>query len=70
MTVTTTYRVECNNGSRYFDDEIKAIQYYNKQERKGYKVEIWICTKRVSPNLFAMEQVLVMSTSFKVVIKL
>ena len=66
MKITTTYRVECNYGSKYFDNERKAIRYYCKQEAKGLDVEFWICTQRMSKNLFSKEQVMALSTSFEV----
>lgn len=36
------YRVECNNGSKYFDNSHKAIAYYNlKREQPMASVQLW-----------------------------
>lgn len=36
------YRVECNYGSRYFDNADKAIAYYRRKCRQHLDAEIWI----------------------------
>lgn len=41
------YRVECNNGSKYFDNSFAAIAFYNlKREQPMASVQLW---KFVSP---------------------
>lgn len=35
------FRVECNFGSRYFDDFEKAKNYFNKCKNKHLDVEFW-----------------------------
>lgn len=36
------YRVECNNGSKYFDNSLKAIAFYNlKRENPMSCVQLW-----------------------------
>lgn len=43
----TLYRVECNNGSKYFDNSHEAIAFYNlKREQPMASVQLW---KFVSP---------------------
>lgn len=36
------FRVECNYGSKYFDEAVDAVAYYNKCKAKHRDVEIWI----------------------------
>lgn len=36
------YRVECNYGSRYFDNASKAIEYFNRKKARNLDVEIWL----------------------------
>ena len=41
------YRVECNNGSKYFDNSFEAIAFYNlKREQPMASVQLW---KFISP---------------------
>jgi hypothetical protein len=36
------FRVECNSGSKYFDDSISAFKYYDlKREQPMTTVEVW-----------------------------
>jgi len=43
----TLYRVECNNGSKYFDNSFEAIAFYNlKREQPMASVQLW---KFISP---------------------
>jgi hypothetical protein len=43
----TLYRVECNNGSKYFDNSLEAIAYCNlKREQPMASVQLW---KLLSP---------------------
>jgi hypothetical protein len=36
------YRVECNNGSKYFDNSLEAIAFYNlKREQPMSVVQLW-----------------------------
>lgn len=36
------YRVECNNGSKYFDNSFAAIAFYNlKREQPMASVQLW-----------------------------
>lgn len=36
------YRVECNNGSKYFDNSLAAIAFYNlKREQPMASVQLW-----------------------------
>jgi hypothetical protein len=36
------YRVECNNGSKYFDNSLEAIAFYNlKREQPMTNVQLW-----------------------------
>ncbi len=38
----TLYRVECNNGSKYFDNSFEAIAFYNlKREQPMASVQLW-----------------------------
>lgn len=42
------YRVECNNGSKYFDNSLEAIAFYNlKREQPMSSVQLW---KFVTPS--------------------
>jgi hypothetical protein len=42
------FRVECNSGSKYFDNSIQAFKYYDlKREQPMTTVEVW---QFVSPN--------------------
>jgi hypothetical protein len=42
------YRVECNNGSKYFESSLEAIAYCNlKREQPMASVQLW---KFLSPN--------------------
>lgn len=43
------YRVECNNGSKYFDNSLEAIAFYNlKREQPMASVQLW---KYISPTM-------------------
>ena len=47
MKMKAIYRVECNNGSKYFNDSFKAIAFYNlKREQPMNSVQLW---KFISP---------------------
>jgi hypothetical protein len=36
------FRVECNSGSKYFDNSIQAFKYYDlKREQPMTTVEVW-----------------------------
>lgn len=36
------FRVECNNGSKYFDNSFEAIAFYNlKREQPMASVQLW-----------------------------
>lgn len=36
------YRVECNNGSKYFDNSLAAIAFYNlKRDQPMSSVQLW-----------------------------
>jgi hypothetical protein len=36
------YRVECNNGSKYFDNSLEAIAFFNlKREQPMSNVQLW-----------------------------
>ena len=38
----TLFRVECNNGSKYFDNSYEAIAFYNlKREQPMASVQLW-----------------------------
>ena len=38
----TLYRVECNNGSKYFVSSLEAIAYFNlKREQPMASVQLW-----------------------------
>ena len=42
------FRVECNNGSKYFDNCFEAMAFYNlKREQVMTNVQLW---KFVTPN--------------------
>lgn len=36
------YRVECNHGSKYFEDESKAWAYFYRCKNKHLDAEIWL----------------------------
>lgn len=38
------YRVECNFGSKYFDNAAEAFVYFEKCKKKNRNVGIWIMT--------------------------
>ena len=40
------YRVECNFGSRYFEDAARAFAFFHKCRRLNYKTEIWLVACR------------------------
>lgn len=43
------YRVECNNGSKYFDNSNEAITFYNlKREQPMANVQLW---KFITPTM-------------------
>ena len=50
------YRVECNHGSKYFDNGIVATAYYQLQVIKGHYAELWLVVKETSPKLWAIKQ--------------
>ena len=45
------YRVECNFGSKYFTEPLKAFNYFHRQFENGFSVEIYlrqvVCTKKL-----------------------
>lgn len=41
LTVKRTFRVECNRGSKYFDDEARAKAYADYASLAGYESELW-----------------------------
>lgn len=48
----TMFRVECNNGSKYFEDSFKAIAFYNlKREQPMASVQLWKFTSPVTQEL-------------------
>jgi hypothetical protein len=56
------YRVECNNGSKYFDNSLEAIAFYNlKREQPMASVQLWkfvtpVTQELVSPIVNAMQK--------------
>ena len=55
------YRVECNYGSRYFDDAAKAFTFFNRRKARNLDVEIWLVTYRyseVAKRFAAMQELL------------
>lgn len=63
----TKYRVECNFGSKYFDDELSAVRYYNKCRRIPMNCELWKINTRSTPTLFSVTQKLLASATFTLV---
>lgn len=41
FSVIRRYRVECNRGSKYFNDEAKARAYMEYVSLAGYEAELW-----------------------------
>lgn len=42
------YRVECNHGSKYFGSLTKANKHFDTMVARGYDVELWESTFRVT----------------------
>ena len=59
MKQTITYRVECNRGSKYFDNGLVATAYFHLQVIKGHYTELWLIVKQTTPKLFAVRQELI-----------
>ena len=38
------YRVECNYGSRYFENAAKAFAFFKRKMARNLDVEIWLVT--------------------------
>jgi hypothetical protein len=50
----TLYRVECNNGSKYFTDGEKAFFYYEKMKLQPMaSVQLWKFTSPTTQELIA-----------------
>jgi hypothetical protein len=46
------YRVECNNGSKYFDNSLEAIAFYNlKREQPMATAQLWKFTTPTTQEL-------------------
>ncbi len=55
------YRVECNFGSRYFDDAVAAFAFFKKCKSKHLDVEIWLvcyCYKEKHGRYCAVQELL------------
>jgi len=37
-----TYRVECNFGSKYFENAVDAFDYFHEKANQGFKVDIFL----------------------------
>ena len=37
-----SYRVECNNGSKYFENAVDAFAFYHDKVNQGLRVEIYL----------------------------
>ena len=44
----TTYRVECNHGSKYFSSLTKANKHFDTMVSRGYDTELWESTYRIN----------------------
>ena len=42
------YRVECNYGSRYFENAAKAFSFFKRKRNRNLDVEIWLVTYNYS----------------------
>lgn len=52
------YRVECNNGSKYFNHGIEAFYYYEDMcaVEPSMNVELWLLIKELSPKRYCVSQ--------------
>lgn len=42
------FRVECNFGSKYFNNAAEAFSYFEKNKKKNQNIGIWIINLRYS----------------------
>lgn len=55
------YRVECNNGSKYFDNSFAAIAFYNlKREKPMSSVQLW---KYITPTTQVLVSPVIVETN-------
>lgn len=47
----TKYRVECNYGSRYFENATKAFAFFKKCKGRNLDAEIWLVTYDVDEHV-------------------
>ena len=54
------YRVECNYGSRYFENGVEAFEYFqNMTETQNQSVELWLVIKENTKKLYSVTQELI-----------
>lgn len=52
----TSFRVECNRGSKYFKNGIDAFKYFHAQALKGFAVEIYLRQVTVTRKIFSVKE--------------
>lgn len=60
-------RVECNFGSKYFDDAKEALAYFKSKAEQGKEVELWLKRYLYSPKggIEVVQKMLDCATSFQ-----
>ena len=52
------YRVECNNGSKYFETGTEAYFYFEKMQKRRLKVELWLLTYQRNKTMFVTQELI------------
>lgn len=54
------YRVECNHGSKYFENGVEAFEYFERmRKRRMTSVELWLLITDDTPKLYSATQELI-----------
>lgn len=62
--INKKYRVECNYGSKYFNNAVDAFWYYRKKAIQYNSTYIYLCTIEKTKNRFSIVQELLDYTEF------
>lgn len=55
------YRVECNNGSKYFETGTEAFFYFEQMRKRPLKVELWLLTYQRNKEMFVSQELIAYS---------